>query len=161
MNQHKIKRTNKKTNKTNKILKIRIKRAPKLTQEGEGLLQSLWYIEQQDDQETELTQEEKDLLKSLCSTEDYDDLEESLNPFEKTSFLRTLGLTSVNTHQELTDEVFITIAKLVLAGSPQFKEPITNIKTGVDEPYKIIAKVTGAPELTWYKDGSPSLRIPG
>ena len=54
-----------------------------------------------------------------------------------------------------------TEAKLVLAGSPQFKEPITNIKTGVDEPYKIIAKVTGAPELTWYKDGSPSLRIPG
>ena len=155
MNQHKIKRTNKKTNKTNKILKIRIKRAPKLTQEGEGLLQSLWYIEQQDDQETELTQEEKDLLKSLCSTEDYDDLEETLNPFEKTSFLRTLGLTSVNTHQELTDEVFITIAKLVLAGSPQFKEPITDIKTGVDEPYMIIAKVTGAPELTWYKDGVP------
>ena len=48
-----------------------------------------------------------------------------------------------------------TKAKLVLAGSPQFKEPITNIKTGVDEPYKIIAKVTGAPELTWYKDGVP------
>ena len=48
-----------------------------------------------------------------------------------------------------------TEAKLVLAGSPQFKEPITDIKTGVDEPYKIIAKVTGAPELTWYKDGVP------
>ena len=48
-----------------------------------------------------------------------------------------------------------TKAKLVLAGSPQFKEPITNIKTGVDEPYMIIAKVTGAPELTWYKDGVP------
>ena len=54
-----------------------------------------------------------------------------------------------------------TEAKLVLVGSPQFKEPITNIKTGVDEPYKIIAKVTGAPKLTWYKDGSPSLRIQG
>ena len=117
MNQHKIKRTNKKTNKTNKILKIRIKRAPKLTQEGEGLLQSLWYIEHQDDQEPEFTQEEKDLLKSLCSTEDYDDLEESLNPFEKTSFLRTLGLTSVNTHQELTDEVFIT------TGNERFRCP--------------------------------------
>merc|ERR1719210_3036057 len=48
-----------------------------------------------------------------------------------------------------------TEAKLVLAGSPQFKEPITDIKTGVDEPYKIVAKVTGAPELTFYKDGVP------
>jgi len=48
-----------------------------------------------------------------------------------------------------------TEAKLVLAGSPQFKEPITDVKTGIDEPYKIIAKVTGAPELTWYKDGVP------
>ena len=33
--------------------------------------------------------------------------------------------------------------------------PITDIKTGVDEPYKIVAKVTGAPELTFYKDGVP------
>ena len=117
MNQHKIRRTNKKTNKTNKKLKIRIKRAPKLTQEEEGLLQSLWYTEHQDDLETELTQEEKDLLQSLWYTEDYDDLEETLNPFEKTSFLRTLGLTSVNTHQELTDEVFIT------TGNERFRCP--------------------------------------
>jgi len=48
-----------------------------------------------------------------------------------------------------------TEAKLMLAGAPQFKEPITDVKCGVDEPYKIIAKVTGAPELTWYKDGVP------
>jgi len=48
-----------------------------------------------------------------------------------------------------------TEAKLVLAGSPQFKEPITDVKTGIDEPYKILAKVTGSPELTWYKDGVP------
>jgi len=48
-----------------------------------------------------------------------------------------------------------TEAKLVLAGAPQFKEPVTDVKCGVDEPYKIIAKVTGAPELTWYKDGVP------
>jgi len=48
-----------------------------------------------------------------------------------------------------------TEGKLVLAGSPQFKEPITDVKTGIDEPYKIIAKVTGNPELTWYKDGVP------
>ena len=53
-----------------------------------------------------------------------------------------------------------TEAKLVLAGSPQFKEPITDIKTGVDEPYMIIAKVTGAPELTWYKDGVPIPKDP-
>ena len=117
MNQHKTRRTNKKTNKTNKKLRIRIKRAPKLTQEEEELLQSLWYTEHQDDLEPELTQEEKDLLQSLCSTEDYDDLEETLNPFEKTSFLRTLGLTSVNTHQEPTDEVFITI------GNERFRCP--------------------------------------
>merc|ERR1719383_1441461 len=32
-------------------------------------------------------------------------------------------------------------------------EKITDIKTGVDDPYKITAKVTGNPELTWYKDG--------
>jgi hypothetical protein len=48
-----------------------------------------------------------------------------------------------------------TEAKLVLAGSPQFKEPVTDVKCGVDEPYKIVAKVTGAPDLTWYKDGVP------
>ena len=48
-----------------------------------------------------------------------------------------------------------TEAKLVLAGAPQFTEPITDIKTGVDDPYKITAKVTGNPELTWYKDGVP------
>jgi len=48
-----------------------------------------------------------------------------------------------------------TEAKLVLAGAPQFKDPITDVKTGVDEPYKITAKVTGNPELTWYKDGVP------
>ena len=54
-------------------------------------------------------------------------------------------------------EMFTALAPspLRLAGSLQFKEPITDIKTGVDEPYKIIAKVTGAPELTWYKDGVP------
>ncbi len=43
----------------------------------------------------------------------------------------------------------------MLAGSPQFKEPITDAKTGVDEPFKIVAKVTGNPQLTWYKDGVP------
>merc|ERR1719290_227838 len=48
-----------------------------------------------------------------------------------------------------------TEAKLVLSGAPQFTEPVTDVKTGVDEPYKITAKVTGAPELTWYKDGVP------
>lgn len=48
-----------------------------------------------------------------------------------------------------------TEAKLVLAGAPQFTEPITDVKTGVDDPYKITAKVTGNPELTWYKDGVP------
>merc|ERR1712041_20105 len=39
-----------------------------------------------------------------------------------------------------------TEGKLVLAGSPQFKEPITDVKTGIDEPYNIIAKVTGYPK---------------
>jgi len=48
-----------------------------------------------------------------------------------------------------------TEAKLMLAGAPQFKEPIGDAKTGIDEPYKITAKVTGNPELTWYKDGVP------
>ena len=44
-------------------------------------------------------------------------------------------------------EMFTALAPspLRLASPPQFKEPITDIKTGVDEPYKIIAKVTGAP----------------
>jgi serine/threonine protein kinase len=48
-----------------------------------------------------------------------------------------------------------TEAKLVLSGAPQFKEPVTDVKTGVDDPYKITALVTGSPELTWYKDGVP------
>ena len=48
-----------------------------------------------------------------------------------------------------------TEAKLVLAGAPQFKEPVTDVKCGVDEPYKITAKVTRAPEMTWYKDRVP------
>ena len=48
-----------------------------------------------------------------------------------------------------------TEAKLSLAGVPQFMEPVTDVKCGVDEPYKITAKVTGDPELTWYKDGVP------
>jgi len=48
-----------------------------------------------------------------------------------------------------------TEATLQLSGAPQFMEPITDVKCGVDEPYKIVAKVTGAPALTWYKDGVP------
>merc|ERR1719232_1872289 len=31
----------------------------------------------------------------------------------------------------------------------------TDVKCGVEEPYKITAKCTGEPELTWYKDGVP------
>ena len=31
--------------------------------------------------------------------------------------------------------------------------PLQN--TAIDDPYKIVAKVTGNPELTWYKDGVP------
>ena len=27
--------------------------------------------------------------------------------------------------------------------------------TSIDDPYNIVAKVTGNPELTWYKDGVP------
>ena len=43
-----------------------------------------------------------------------------------------------------------TEGKLTLSGAPQFTEKITDQKTGVDEPYKIKAIVSGNPELTWY-----------
>jgi len=42
-----------------------------------------------------------------------------------------------------------TQGKLTLSGAPQFKEKIGDQKTGVDEPYKIKAVVSGEPELTW------------
>jgi hypothetical protein len=51
-----------------------------------------------------------------------------------------------------------TQGKLTLSGAPQFKEKIPDQKTGVDEPHKIKAVVSGEPELTWYKDGCPSRR---
>ncbi len=42
-----------------------------------------------------------------------------------------------------------TQGNLTLSGAPQFKEKIEDQKTGVDEPYKIKAVVSGQPELTW------------
>ena len=48
-----------------------------------------------------------------------------------------------------------TEGKLTLSGAPQFKEKIEDQKTAIDEPWKIVALVTGEPELTWYKDGVP------
>ena len=48
-----------------------------------------------------------------------------------------------------------TEGKLALSGAPQFMEKIEDQKTAVDAAYKIVAKVTGEPELTWYKDGVP------
>lgn len=45
--------------------------------------------------------------------------------------------------------------KLTLMGAPQFKEKIDNQVTAIDDPWKIVAKVSGNPELTWYKDGVP------
>ena len=42
-----------------------------------------------------------------------------------------------------------TEGKLTLSGAPQFKEKIEDQKCGVDEPWKIVALVTGEPELTW------------
>eukprot|EP00094_Tigriopus_californicus_P003329 TCALIF_03202-PA protein Name:"Similar to unc-89 Muscle M-line assembly protein unc-89 (Caenorhabditis elegans)" AED:0.27 eAED:0.27 QI:0/0.83/0.76/0.92/0.91/0.88/25/216/2842 len=48
-----------------------------------------------------------------------------------------------------------TEGKLVLAGAPQFKEKIGDQTTAIDDPWKIVAKVTGNPQLTWYKDGVP------
>ena len=48
-----------------------------------------------------------------------------------------------------------TEGTLTLSGAPQFMEPIGDQNTAIDDPYKIIAKVTGNPELTWYKDGVP------
>jgi hypothetical protein len=44
---------------------------------------------------------------------------------------------------------------LTLSGAPQFKEPIGDQNTAIDDPWKIVAKVSGNPELTWYKDGVP------
>ena len=43
----------------------------------------------------------------------------------------------------------------MLAGAPQFKEPVADVKYGVDEPNSIIARVTAAHDLTWYKDSIP------
>ena len=48
-----------------------------------------------------------------------------------------------------------TEGKLTLSGAPQFKEPVGNQNTAIDDPWKIVAKVSGNPELTWYKDGVP------
>lgn len=48
-----------------------------------------------------------------------------------------------------------TEGKLNLSGAPQFAEKIEDQKTAVDAPWKIVAKVSGEPELTWYKDGVP------
>ena len=48
-----------------------------------------------------------------------------------------------------------TEGKLTLSGAPQFAEKIEDQKTAVDAPWKIAAKVSGEPELTWYKDGVP------
>ena len=48
-----------------------------------------------------------------------------------------------------------TEGTLTLSGAPQFMEPIGDQNTAIDDPYKIVAKVTGNPELTWYKDGVP------
>lgn len=48
-----------------------------------------------------------------------------------------------------------TEGKLNLSGAPQFAEKIEDQKTAVDAPWKIAAKVSGEPELTWYKDGVP------
>ena len=42
-----------------------------------------------------------------------------------------------------------TEGKLSLSGAPQFTEKVADQKTGVDEPYKIKAIVSGNPELTW------------
>ena len=53
-----------------------------------------------------------------------------------------------------------TEATMVPPGSSQSMEPVVDVKTGNDEPYKITAKVTGAPELTWYKDGVPITKDP-
>ena len=48
-----------------------------------------------------------------------------------------------------------TQGKLTLSGAPQFKEPILDQNTAIDDEWKIVAKVSGNPELTWYKDGVP------
>lgn len=48
-----------------------------------------------------------------------------------------------------------TEGRLCLSGAPQFQEKIEDQKTAVDAPWKIVAKVSGEPELTWYKDGVP------
>ena len=45
--------------------------------------------------------------------------------------------------------------KLSLSGAPQFAEKIEDQKTAVDAPWKILAKVSGEPELTWYLNGVP------
>ncbi len=42
-----------------------------------------------------------------------------------------------------------TDGKLTLSGAPQFKEKIPNQITAIDDPWRIIAKVSGNPELTW------------
>jgi len=50
-----------------------------------------------------------------------------------------------------------TEGKLALSGAPQFTEKIEDQKTGIDAPWKIAAKVTGEPELTWYLNGVPAV----
>ena len=42
-----------------------------------------------------------------------------------------------------------TDGKLIISGAPQFKEPILDQVMAVDDEWKIIAKVSGNPELTW------------
>ncbi|XP_040572571.1 protein Obscurin [Lepeophtheirus salmonis] len=45
--------------------------------------------------------------------------------------------------------------KLTLSGAPQFQDTIEDQKTAVDDAWKIVTKVSGNPELTWYKNGVP------
>ncbi len=42
-----------------------------------------------------------------------------------------------------------TEGKLTLSGAPQFKEKIGDQIAAIDDEFKIIAKVTGNPTLTW------------
>ena len=42
-----------------------------------------------------------------------------------------------------------TKGQLTLTGAPQFKEPIGDQVTAIDDKWTITAKVSGNPELTW------------